>query len=104
MIGRTKIIVGISSVVGTILAAGVIAKAADCIKRKWFVQGYETGHFVGSMDSDIAVVKKCDNALKTASELRKENTVLAEKYDNLCDEYDELEREYSELCDEYYES
>lgn len=47
MRGRNKVIVGLASVAGVACAAGVSAKLADRIKKKWFAQGYEAGHFVG---------------------------------------------------------
>ena len=101
---RKKMIAGIASLAGAACAAGVTAKVADCIKRKWFSQGYDAGHLVGFMDGGIAMAKKYDNFVKSASELGRNHSVLAEKYNKLCEDYDELEREYKELCDEYYEA
>lgn len=97
MNNRKKMIVGIASLAGAVCAAGVTAKVTDCIKRKWFSQGYDAGHLVGFMDGGIAMAKKYDNVVKNHS-------VLAEKYNKLCEDYDELEREYKELCYEYYEA
>ena len=104
MRGRNKVIVGLASVAGVACAAGVSARLADRIKKKWFAQGYEAGHFVGFMDGGMTMAQKYDEVVKTASELGKKHSVLAEKYNDLCEEYDELEREYKELCDEYYDA
>lgn len=101
---RNKIIAGISAVAGVACAVGISAKAADRVKRKWFAQGYDAGHFVGFMDGGITMAKKYDEVVKTATELGRKHSVLAEKYNKLCDEYDELEREYNELCEEYNEA
>lgn len=91
-----KMIVGLASAVGVVCTAAVSAKAADHIKRKWFAQGYDAGHFVGFMDGGITMAKKYD-------ELGKKHSALTERYSKLCGDYEKLEREYSELCDEYYE-
>ena len=56
------------------------------------------------MDGGIAMAKKYDNVVKSASELGRDHSVFAEKYNTLCEDYDELEREYKDLCDEYYEA
>lgn len=104
MKNRKKMIVGIASLAGVACAAGITAKVTDRIKRKWFAQGYDAGHLVGFMDSGIAMAKKYDVVVKTASELGKKHSILAEKYNKLCEEYDDLESEYKELCDKYYEA
>ena len=101
---RKKMIVGIASLAGAACAAGVTAKVADCIKRKWFAQGYDAGHLVGFMDGGIAMAKKYDNVVKSASELGRNHSVLAEKYNKLCEEFDELQENYNELCEDYYEA
>ena len=91
-----KMIAGLASAVGVACTAAVSAKAADYIKRKWFAQGYDAGHFVGFMDGGITMAKKYN-------ELGKKHSALAERYSKLYGDYEKLEREYSELCDEYYE-
>ena len=68
MNNRKKMIVGIASLAGAACAAGVTAKVTDCIKRKWFSQGYDAGHLLGFMDGGIAMAKKYDNVVKSASE------------------------------------
>lgn len=99
---RRKVIMGIASAVGAACAVGVTAKACDSIKRKWFTRGYDAGHFVGFMDGGIVMAKKYDEAVKSASELKDEHTVLAEKYNKLCEEYDELQKDYDDML-AYYE-
>ena len=100
---RNKLIVGAASVAGVACVTGVTAKVADHIKRKWFAQGYDAGHFVGFMDGGLTMAKKYDDVVKTASELGKKHSALVDKYNSLCDEYDRLEREYNEMCEDYYE-
>ena len=104
MNNRKKMIVGITFLAGAACAAGVTAKVTDCIKRKWFAQGYDAGHLVVFMDGGIAMAKKYDNVVKSASELGRDHSVLAEKYNKLCEEFDELQANYNELCEDYYEA
>lgn len=85
---RKKMIVGIASLAGAACAAGVTAKVADCIKRKWFSQGYDAGHLVGFMDGGIAMAKKYDNGSRLLSlaeitpSLRKSTTSSARTMTN----------------------
>ena len=85
-----KIGVCMAAAAGVTGIAGISAKAAEGVRRKWFLRGFEAGQFIGSMTA--------------AESLAHEKTVIQQKYDKLCEEFDELQENYNELCEDYYES
>ena len=87
---RTKKIgVCVAAAAGIAGVAGVSARAVECVRKKWFLRGFEAGQLMGN--------------LTAAESFARDKTAIQEQYDKLCEEYKELEQEYDELCDEYYE-
>lgn len=69
--------------------AGVLARAVEGVRKKWFLRGFEAGQFIGD--------------LTAAENFAHEKNVIQKKYDKLCEEFEVLQENYNDLFDDYYE-
>ena len=94
--------IGIMAAVGTAAAVGAGSKIVDNHRRKWFDNGYKSGHFAGFIDGAKSMVSIAEETATLAQKVNQNSTVIREKYEKLCEEFEELQENYDDLCEDYY--